>query len=79
VKIVRGKQVYFSQHAKTKMVDRGATEDEVVKAIEEGSSEPTRGGRTLFRKNFAFYGKWRGKQYSVKQVVRWLAKEKIKL
>ena len=50
------------------MVDRGATEDEVVKAIEEGSSEPSRGGRMLFRKNIAFNNKWRGKQYSVKQV-----------
>ncbi len=61
------------------MADRGTTEDEVVKAIEEGSSEPTRGGRMLFRKNFTFDGKWRGKQYSVKQVAPVVTEEKIKL
>ncbi|MEA3421953.1 MAG: hypothetical protein U9Q97_09805 [Acidobacteriota bacterium] len=36
------------------MRDRGATEKEVISAIEEGSSEPARKGRILFRKNFAF-------------------------
>jgi len=50
------------------MRDRGATEKEVISAIEEGSSEPARKGRILFRKNFAFNNLWRGKKYSIKQV-----------
>lgn len=36
------KQILFSNHAKVKMADRGAFEDEVIKAIKEGSSEPSR-------------------------------------
>lgn len=50
------------------MSDRGASEDEVRKAIDEGSSEPARKGRHKFRKNFPFSAMWRGKHYSVKQV-----------
>jgi hypothetical protein len=47
------KRILFSNHAKIKMADRGAFEDEVIKAIKEGSSEPSRKGRLLFRKNFS--------------------------
>ena len=50
------------------MADRGAVEEEVIKAIKEGSSEPVKEGRLLFRKNFAFNGTWRGKKYKTKQV-----------
>ena len=48
------KQVFFSYHAKVKMDDRGASEEEVIKSIYEGSFEPTRKGRILYRKNFIF-------------------------
>ena len=40
------------------MGDRGASEDEVRKAIEEGSSEPARKGRIMFRKNLPFNAMW---------------------
>ena len=62
------KEIIFSNHAKKKMGDRGASKDEVTKAIEEGSSEPARKGRLMFRKNLLFNAMWRGKHYSVKQV-----------
>jgi len=48
--IDREKRVFFSTHARVKMTDRGASEDEVIQAIKKGSSEPARKGRTLFRK-----------------------------
>ena len=62
------KPVEFSLHAREKMLDRGATEDEVLVAVREGSIEPARKGRVMFRKNFAFNNKWRDKFYAVKQV-----------
>jgi len=64
----RSKSVEFSPHAREKMLDRGASQREVQEAILAGSLEPARKGRTMFRKNFAFNGQWRGKRYAVKQV-----------
>jgi len=64
----RTKLIVFSQHAREKMLDRGATEEEVIAAIQTGSIEPARKGRWLFRKNFPFHRPWRGKVYAVKQV-----------
>ena len=69
------KQILFSNNAKVKMADRGAFEDEVIKAIKEGSSEPSRKGRLLFRKNFPFNSMWRGKYYPIKQVAPVVADE----
>ena len=74
----KNKHIIFSKHDKIKMRDRGATENEVIRAIEEGSSEPARKGRLLFRKNFAFNSNWRGKTYSIKQVAPVVKKEKDK-
>lgn len=65
---LEGKRIIFSNHAKIKMTDRGASEDEVLKAIKEGSSEPARKNRIMFRRNLPFNATWRGKYYSVKQV-----------
>ncbi|MCS7265365.1 MAG: DUF4258 domain-containing protein [Armatimonadetes bacterium] len=64
----RTKPIVFSQHAQEKMLDRGATESEVIAAIQTGSVEPARKGRWLFRKNFSFNSSWRGKFYAIKQV-----------
>lgn len=62
------KQILFSNHSKLKMIDRGTNADEVIKAIYEGSSEPARKGRKLYRKNFPYNKTWRGRKYSLKQV-----------
>ena len=77
--IDKEKRVFFSTHARVKMSDRGASETEVVEAIKEGSFEPTRKARLLFRKNFPFANNWRGKKYSVKQVALVIAEEKDRL
>ncbi len=55
-------------HAKERMKERGATEDEVVATIEKGECFPAKFGRTGFRRNFAFENRWRGKHYHTKQV-----------
>jgi len=55
-------------HAKERMKERGATEDEVVATIEKGECFPAKFGRTGFRRNFAFENRRRGKHYHTKQV-----------
>lgn len=45
-------EIIISNHARQKMEDRGATEEEVIEAIEKGSLEPASKGRIRFRKNF---------------------------
>lgn len=69
------KLIVFSSHAREKMLDRGASEEEIEAAIRSGSSEPTRKGRLMFRKNFAYNEPWRGKHYAVKQVAPIVAEE----
>ena len=61
------------------MTDRGADEEEVIKSIREGSYEPSRKGRILFRKNFIFNKSWRGKKYSIKQVAPVVVEEEKRL
>lgn len=73
------KPIEFSMHAREKMLDRGALEDEVRAAIGMGNAEPARKGRILFRKNLAFNGWWRGKHYAVKQVAPVVAEEADRL
>jgi len=77
--VERSKPIEFSKHARDKMLDRGATESEVVEAIRSGSAEPTRKGRIMFRKNIEFHSEWRGKPYAVKQVAPVVAEETDRL
>ena len=72
------KIIDFSPHAQEKMTDRGASEEEVELTIRTGSSEPTRKGRLMFRKNFSFNMEWRGKHYAVKQVIPIVSQEEHK-
>jgi hypothetical protein len=60
--------VRFHKHARERMEERGATEDEVTSTIEEGERFEAKFGRVGFRRNFAIAGKWRGKDYNTKQV-----------
>lgn len=79
ISIDRSKLVEFSDHARDKMLDRGADEKEVLMAIRTGSLEPARRGRVMFRKNFDFHRSWRGKHYAIKQVAPVVAEEPDKL
>jgi hypothetical protein len=58
-----------------RMQERGATEDEIIKTVEEGESFPAKFGRVGFRRNFPFASVWRGKHYKTKQVEVYAAKE----
>ena len=60
--------VRIHPHARARMAERGATEEEVVAAIAEGESFPAKFSRTAFRRNFDAEGTWRGKPYRAKQL-----------
>lgn len=70
------KDIEFSQHAIDQLSDRGATQEETIKAIREGEPVPAKKGRQAFRKNFSFEEKWKGKFYEIKQVVPIVVEEK---
>lgn len=67
--------VRLHPHARERMEERGTTEDEIRGTVEQGEQFPAKFGRTGFRRNLAFGGLWRGKQYSTKQVEVYAVRE----
>ena len=67
--------VRLHPHAQERLTERGATETEVVITVETGERFPAKFGRTGFRKNFPFDGKWRDRQYATKQVEAYAVEE----
>jgi len=55
-------------HARERMLERGASEDEVAATIDGGEHFAAKFGREGFRRNFRFGGIWRGRRYAMKQV-----------
>ena len=62
------KSIRLTIHASEQCVERGATEEEVKQAIEQGAREPAKRGRVMYRLNFPFRAKWQGNFYAIKQV-----------
>ena len=54
----------LNPHAARRLLERGATEAEVVATVENGERFPAKHGRTGFRRNFPFAGLWRGRPYA---------------
>ena len=48
------KPVRLSQHARTRAVQRGAREEEIIECVVDSPSSPAEGGRFLARKTFRF-------------------------
>jgi hypothetical protein len=48
--------VRLHPHARDRLAERGATEDEVIATITDGERFPARFNRTGFRRNFPFSG-----------------------
>jgi hypothetical protein len=57
------------------MAERGATEDEVKAAVEQGEQFPAKFGRTGFRRNFLFDSQRQGRSYRTKQVEAYAIRE----
>ena len=62
------KPIRLTTHALEQLAERGATDDEVKKAIEKGIREPAKRGRFMYRLNFQYNSEWQGKFYAIKQV-----------
>ena len=56
------------EHARHRMIERGATEAQIEATIREGERFPAKFGRQGFRRNFPFDGIWRGRRYAMKQI-----------
>ena len=52
------KTIRLTAHAVEQCAERGATEDEVREAIEQGVREPAKRGRSLYRLNFQYEAEW---------------------
>jgi hypothetical protein len=55
-------------HARERMAERGATDEEVIATLSAGESFPAKLGRQGFRRNFNKTGTWRSRPYAIKQV-----------
>jgi hypothetical protein len=73
------KPIVFSSHARRRMADRGASEEDVVRAIRTGRCEAAQRGLLLYRLNVEFQREWDGKRYAVQQVVPVVADERDKI
>lgn len=67
--------VRIHPHAAERLEERGATEDEVTAAVEQGEQFAAKFGRVGFRRNFRFDGAWRGRDYTTKQVEAYAVEE----
>jgi len=73
------KKIVFSQHALSRLENRGTSKEEVEKAIRSGEVVPAKKGRVTFRKNFPFGLRWKGKYYQMKQVMPIAVEEKERI
>jgi len=67
--------VRLHPHAKERLIERGAAEDEVVRTVEGGETFPAKFGRTGFRRNFPYNAPWRGRHYTTKQIEAYAVNE----
>lgn len=62
-------------HARDRLAERGASEEEVVATIESGERFPAKFGRSGFRRNVPFDGAWNGKRFATKQIEAYAVEE----
>ena len=63
------KPIRFSRHAAGQMIERGATEADVIAAVRSGERVAAKKDRVGCRKNFPFGRTWGGRTYAIKQVL----------
>ena len=69
------KEIIIHPHARERMLERGATEEEVRSTLNEGEQFPAKYGRIGFRRNFRHESVWRGKTCETKQVEVYAAED----
>jgi hypothetical protein len=53
--------VKLHPHAQARLIERGATEEEVIATVEGGANFTAQFDRTGFKRNFSFNAEWNGK------------------
>lgn len=69
------KPTRLTAHARAQCAERGASEDEVHRAIREGTREPAKRDRELCRLNLPHGRDWQGRFYAIKQVAAIIKEE----
>jgi hypothetical protein len=64
----KDKPIRFSHHARERLRDRGATEEEVVETIRTTPWTPAQAQRFECHRNFPYGADWNGRLYATKQV-----------
>jgi hypothetical protein len=67
--------VRFTRHARERMRQRGASEENVREAIRIGRREPAQRGLWQYRLNVEFQSDWDGRYYAVQQILAVVAEE----
>jgi hypothetical protein len=67
--------VRLHPHAAQRLVERGASETEVIATVAEGERFAAKFGRLGFRRNFLFDGIWNGREYANKQIEAYAVEE----
>jgi hypothetical protein len=62
------KAIRLSSHARARMRQRGAAEEEVAEAVRTAPWTDAERGRHECRKDFPFNREWNGKVYATKQI-----------
>lgn len=61
-------EIIIHPHAKERLFERGANEDEIITTIKMGERFPAKFNRIGFRHNFTFNNHWKGKYFNTKQL-----------
>ena len=61
------KPVVFTDHARDRVVLRGTTEEDVIRAVQTGRPEPAQRGLFLYRLTLEYRREWDGRYYAVQQ------------
>lgn len=69
------KPIRITLHARLRCQARGATEEEVLRAIREGIPEAAKKNRAMYRMNIEFNEEWMGEKFAVKQVAPVVAEQ----
>lgn len=69
------KPIIFTNHSRDRLLYRGTTESDVVRAIREGNREPAQRSLWQYRLNLEFQKEWAGNWYAVQQVAPVVAEE----
>ena len=73
------KPIVFTTHARKRMRERGAREEDVREAIRVGQREPAQRGLVLYRLNLEFNREWDGRYYAVQQIAPVVSEEQDRI